>query len=182
MLELLQAEAIKRKGWTQYAQYCACRINGDRQAALKHLQSFTTQAVRWELAKRKQFVVWLLSHLEPYPITSQCPALEEPFVSTFLRPTLMSWCDESEPADARPFRWLGMFFQGDDTKNHLAKAIEIDPAEQLARITLLGKIFEECFDGTASAGDRDMAKSLMAGIEDEPTRDYWMQLAGKRLI
>src|SRR5262249_31491677 len=148
-------------------------IAGKRDEARKHLAAFTKSAGTWTTTERKEFIIWLLEHLEIYPITSQCPACDEPFLSQFLEPTLRDWSHEPDLKDPRPLRWLGMFFHKEGIEKDLARALAINPCEQLARIVLLGKIFDRSMSGNTDTSDRQLVPGLIAGIDDPATRDYW---------
>lgn len=188
MLEILQAEARLREGWERYADYCGLRIQGKRQQSKNCLQTFASDAMAWQINDKREFVVWLLQNLQDYPITSQCPAFDEPLTSQLIRPVLEDWATESLN-DARPHRWLGMFFDDAKAVSHLTRAIEIDGGEQLARSVLLGKYFDHLWNATQSlddgkylgdaAGDSELIETsyeILEGIDDMTTRTYWTLL------
>ncbi len=50
-----------------------------------------------------------------------------------VKPTLIQWCD-TEKLDGAPFRWYGKYYRSEE---HLFKALEINPADELARQTIL---------------------------------------------
>ncbi len=188
MLEMLQAEARKHPGWEQYADYCKLRIQGNRADSTEVLKQFVQSSAAWNSSEKQEFIVWLLEHLQDYPITSQCPAFDEPIKTDLIHPFLKNW-SKAYNNDARPFRWLGMFFDDESTIDYLKKAIEVDSKEQLARGVLLGKYFDRLWSSTQYVDDGryvgnakedlrlvETSYDLLTQVDDEATRKYWTLL------
>lgn len=136
------ADAEGVPAWEGYARYCRLRERGLRGDALRYLGEFLRAAEKWTFEERREFAVWLSRMLEARE-NRYDDLTPHPLIAKLLRPTLLEWA-EREPGDVLPHRWLGMFFSGYphaksgwSSREHLRRAIELDPAEQPARIRLI---------------------------------------------
>lgn len=119
--------------WADYAAYCFAREQGLRRAAFRHLAAFLTQAEQWTLDQRIAFVSFLFPFFETVDSADYGP-FPQPLSERLVKPTLHEWCALA-PADGRPFRWFGRYYRD---RVYLLRALELDPADDTARETLLG--------------------------------------------
>ena len=130
---LILAHSTKKKvEWVEYANYCFDREKGLRKTAFRHLDTFIKDTQNRELAQRIEFV----SHVLPYFETvedADYGGFPQPLSEKIIKPTLEEWC-ASENKDNRPFRWYGKYYRSED---HLFKALELNPLDDLARSTLI---------------------------------------------
>lgn len=147
-IRLIASEAAREPAWHTYARYCRERERGLRKRALRTLENFVGTAEWWPFGARLSFAAWLCAHLER-PGWARFDLTPHPLATRILRPTLVEWTTR-DPAAPLPHRWLGMFFGYDyyqgpraglaeppgDRKQHLRRAIELDPTEQPARVQL----------------------------------------------
>lgn len=125
-------EALKNADWTDYANYCFDREKGLRKEAFKHLDKFLKSTEAWTLDKKIDFVKFLFPFFENVQDADYGP-FPQPLSNKLVKPTLTTWCDK-EQIDNNPFRWFGKYYRSEE---HLFKALEINPADDLARQTIL---------------------------------------------
>ncbi|MDR1850323.1 MAG: hypothetical protein LBQ75_09815 [Zoogloeaceae bacterium] len=138
----IENAAMKNPKWADYAAYCFDREKGLRKSAFKRLDKFLESTEDWSLDDRIEFVKFLFSSSEnahdamrsfvPYQLNEK-----------LVKPTLLAWCN-IEQTDSSPFRWRGQLggcygyegeFSHDET--YLFKALDLNPADDLARITMI---------------------------------------------
>jgi hypothetical protein len=151
-LKDVAAEASQSPQWADYATYCAEHERGLRRQAFKILDRFIAQMERAPFAERRRFVSWLLhradlrdgSHmLVPHPLRTRV-----------IEPTLGEWL-RVEPTSSEPHRWLGGY-------DHLKRAVELDPSDEIAR-----RRFISCILGSVDYATH----SLPYGYHGEPDGD-----------
>jgi hypothetical protein len=124
--------ALKNPDWTDYANYCFNREEGLRKAAFKHLDNFLKSTASWTTKRKIEFVKFLFPLFESVEYADY-GAFPQPLSDKLIKPTLIEWC-ETEKTDGNPFRWYGKYYR---SQEHLFRALEINPADDLARQTLL---------------------------------------------
>lgn len=136
------AGAERVPAWEGYGCYCRLRERGLRQEALRSLDGLMRAAEQWTFEERREFAAWLSRLLEARE-TPYDDLTPHPLIARLLRPTLLEWAERDAGAPL-PHRWLGMFFSGYPhatsglgSREHLRRAIELDPREQPARIRLI---------------------------------------------
>ena len=189
LLDNLAGEAARVPEWSHYATYCRDRERGLRRAALEHIDAFLDETATWDEPKRRQFVEWLCVRLEANPDVAH-HATPQPMVERLLHPTLRRWTG-THINDPRPHRWLGLLFAGYrfyrrtaendppvNAKEHLRKAIAIDPREQPSRIRLVELLVDDILWDTHHLPDyyigepaitleaADEALRVTSGVED----------------
>jgi len=129
-LKDVAAEAGASPTWADYAAYCTEHERGLRPQAFAILDRFISQMESASFEERRRFVSWLLHHcdlrdgshmLAPHPLRRRV-----------IEPTLAEWL-QVEPASSEPHRWLGGY-------EHLKRAIELDPSDEIARRRFIGGI------------------------------------------
>lgn len=122
-LQDVAAEASTSPEWADYAAYCTEHERGLRHRAFAILDGFISRMECASFAERRKFASWLLhradlcdgSHiLVPYPLRKRV-----------IESTLAEWL-QVDPASSEPYRWLGGY-------DHLKRAIELDPSDEVAR-------------------------------------------------
>lgn len=126
--------ARENPDWTGYANYCFDREKGLRKEAFKHLDQFLKSTENWTEEAKIKFVEFLFQLIETVEEADYGP-FPQPLSDKLVKPTLTAWCN-NEKTDNRPFRWYGKSYRSEE---HLLKALEIDPTDDLARQTLLGR-------------------------------------------
>lgn len=126
--------ALNNSDWTDYANYCFDREKGLRKEAFIHLDNFLVSADKWTFERKIEFVKFLLPLFESVKYADYGP-FPQPLSDRLIKPTLIKWCD-SENEDGNPFRWFGKYYHSEE---HLFRALEINPSDDLARQALLGK-------------------------------------------
>jgi hypothetical protein len=120
--------------WRDYGTFCLEYERGLRHQAFSTLERFIHTMEREPFAERRTFVSWLMSI--SYGREGRGMLIPHPLKIRVVEPTLLEWT-EIEPACPEPHRWLGGY-------EHLEKAIEFDPADQIALrelvISLLGRV------------------------------------------
>ena len=124
--------ALKNADWTGYANYCFDREKGLRKEAFRHLDGFLKSTEGWTTEKKIEFLKFLFPYFETIQDADYGP-FPQPLSEKLIKPTLTKWC-ETEKADENPFRWYGKYYRSED---HLFKALEINPKDDLARQIIL---------------------------------------------
>lgn len=124
--------ACKNTLWQDYANYCFDREKGLRKEAFVNLNKFLTSTNSWDSYSKIEFIKFLFSFLEKTKDADYGP-FPQPLKDIFLKPSLKAWC-EIEKSDSSPFRWYGKYFNSEE---HLHKALILNPADDLARQTLI---------------------------------------------
>jgi hypothetical protein len=194
LLGKLAAEAGRVPEWSHYAAYCHDRAHGLRRTALEHMRAFVAETDGWDDGARRAFVEWLCVQLEPHLDVAH-HATRQRIVERLIHPTLRKWTG-THISDPRPHRWLGMLFAGYryyrpnaenaapvNAKEHLRKAIAIDPQEQPSRIRLVELLIDDMVWDTHRLPDyyigdpeitlevADEALRVAGGIDDPVERD-----------
>lgn len=125
--------ALKNADWTDYADYCFAREKGLRKEAFIHLNKFLKLTEHWTSTKKIEFIKFLFSYFDTVDEADYGP-FPQPLSEKLIKPALAKWC-ENEKFDATPFRWYGKYYHSEE---HLLKALEINPEDDLARQTILG--------------------------------------------
>lgn len=118
--------------WQHYSNYCFEREKGRRKEALNELDQFLATAKDWSDEGKIDFLNFIFPLFENIPDASYGP-FPQPLSKRMVEPALIAWCN-TNPADNRPFRWYGRFYKSEE---HLEKAIELNPADDLARSYLI---------------------------------------------
>ncbi|HYE53414.1 MAG TPA: hypothetical protein VD996_01175 [Chitinophagaceae bacterium] len=124
--------ALNNPDWTDYANYCFAREKGLRKAAFKHLDNFFQATANWTNDQKIEFIKFLFSFFETVEEADYGP-FPQPLSERLVKPALQYWC-EHENKDERPFRWYGTYYR---SEGHLFKALELNPADDIARQRLL---------------------------------------------
>lgn len=124
--------ALQNSEWTDYANYCFDREKGLRKEAFKHLDKFLKITENWPLQKKIEFVKFIFPLFENVVDADYGP-FPQPLKDTLLKSSLLAWC-ESEKLESNPFRWYGKYYQSTE---HLFQAVEINPSDDLARVTII---------------------------------------------
>ena len=158
------------------------------------MKAFVDETATWDDRRRREFVEWLCVRLEPHPEAAH-RATRPQMVERLVHPTLRKWTG-TNINDPRPHRWLGLLFAGYrfyrrnaendppvNAKEHLRKAIAIDPREQPSRIRLVELLIDDILWDTHHLphyyiGDPELtlevaedALRVAAGVEDPLERD-----------
>jgi hypothetical protein len=120
-------ECEKHPHWYHFAQYCQYRSKGLRKRSLEELVLFITDAQRWNLDTKKEFVACILPLLHGSS-WKLCP---EPLWNELLTPTLLEWADK-EPTAVEPRKWLG-----NSDRKFFYQALQIDPRDDDVRHLLV---------------------------------------------
>ena len=120
--------------WEGYANFCSEYERGLRRDAFAILERFMFSLERATFAERQSFVSWLCQQVEGGQ--GRHMLVPHPLYIRIVEPTLLEWMlIESECSE--PHRWLG-------GEEHLRKAIELDPNDELARqkliVFILGRV------------------------------------------
>lgn len=124
--------ATSNPEWKEYADYSFAREKGLRKEAFRHLEVFLQQTQKWTNEQKIEFMQFLFPFFETV-IDADYGLFPNPLKEKLVKSTLEYWCSIEEK-DERPFRWYGRYFNSDE---HLFKAIEINPKDDLARQALL---------------------------------------------
>jgi hypothetical protein len=124
--------ALKNSAWEAYAHYCFYREKGLRKEAFEHLDRFLQSTANWTSSQKIDFVKFLLPFFETAESTED-DLFPHPLSQKLIKPTLETWC-ETERTDGNPFRWYGVRYR---SQEYLLRALEINPADDLARQTIL---------------------------------------------
>jgi hypothetical protein len=127
-------EAGDTPQWADYAAFCTEKERGLRQQAMSLLNRFISSLEGAPFPERRRFVSWLLDKTDGRE--GQHMLVPHPLFKRVIEPTLLEWTS-TEPACSEPHRWLGGY-------EHLKHALELDPADELARrkfiACILGKV------------------------------------------
>lgn len=130
---LILANSAKEKAeWTEYANYCFDREKGLRKNAFKHLEIFIKDSKKWALGDRIEFICFIFPYFETVH-DADYAGFPQPLNEMLIKPTLEEWCS-FESKDNRPFRWYGRYYRSEE---HLFKALELDPFDDIARNTII---------------------------------------------
>lgn len=118
--------------WIDYANYCLNREKGLRKEAFQNLNKFLESSKFWTYEQEIDFTKFLLPFFETVKEADLGP-FPQPLKDKLIKPVLIKWC-ANEKKDSSPFRWYGKYYLSEE---HLLKALEINPADGLARQTIL---------------------------------------------
>lgn len=124
--------ALKNADWINYANYCFDREKGLRKQAFQQLDCFLKSTDDWLVEQQRAFLQFLLPFMETVQEADYGP-FPQLLSEKLVKPVLEKWC-ETEKTDAKPFRWYGTYYRSEE---YLFKALEIDPADDIAREALL---------------------------------------------
>lgn len=124
--------ALTNPDWTEYANYCFAREKGLRKEAFIRLDNFLQATRNWTNVQKIGFVKFLFPFFETVEDADYGP-FPHPLSVRLVKPTLEYWC-EMENKDERPFRWYGTYYRSEE---HLFRALEFNPKDDLARQRLL---------------------------------------------
>ncbi|MBW0178067.1 hypothetical protein [Sediminibacterium sp.] len=124
--------ALKNPAWVDYANYCFDREKGLRKQAFHQLDNFLKSTDSWTEERKKEFVQFLFPFMETVQDADYGP-FPQLLSEQLVKPVLEKWC-ETEKTDARPFRWFGTYYRSEE---YLFKALDIDPADDIARKIIL---------------------------------------------
>ncbi|HEX4320763.1 MAG TPA: hypothetical protein VHZ52_07670 [Acidobacteriaceae bacterium] len=116
--------------WLEYADFCLEYERGLRRQAFAILHRFISDMERKPFEERRRFVSWLLTTVEGQEARHML--IPNPLQIQIVEPTLMEWT-QVEPHCAEPHRWIG-------DREHLERALELDPDDQIARRKLIIQI------------------------------------------
>jgi len=97
------------------------------------LKVFLDDTVAWNFIERLKFTKWLLSR--SIGVSDPRVLIPHPLLSRMIVPTLREW-QASMPEASEPHLWLGLL-RCDDPRQHIQRALELDPSNQMARCTLI---------------------------------------------
>ncbi|ANC08278.1 MULTISPECIES: hypothetical protein [Bacillus cereus group] len=135
--------------WHDFICYCQHREAGLRKLAYKHLETFITNAKKWESKDQEEFAISLFTILDASNEKDEVLTFS---LNSFLIDILYRWT-ENTPFDSRPFRWIGIYMDSsnkeDDLEKSLRKAIELGgDTEQEAMIYLVSNYINTLDFGT----------------------------------
>jgi hypothetical protein len=108
--------------WQDYADFCLEYERGLRSQAFLILERFMSRMEHEHFMERRRFVSWLMRTAEGRE--GRHMLIPHPLAIRIVEPTLLEWT-EVEPSSSEPHRWIG-------GPEHLEKAIELDPMDQIA--------------------------------------------------
>ena len=122
---------------------------GLRKLAYKHLETFISNAKKWESKDQEEFAISLFTILDASNEKDEVLTFS---LNSFLIDILYRWT-ENTPFDSRPFRWIGIYMDSsnkeDDLEKSLRKAIELGgDTEQEAMIYLVSNYIHTLEFGT----------------------------------
>lgn len=171
------------EGWSMYAEYCSEQEKGLRSRAFAALKQFIRITLDAPLSERQRFVSWLLAFANERDGRDQL--IPYPLKKSLIEPTLLNWL-AAEPNNSVPHRWLG-------DREHLERALELDPSDQIARKNLIILLLSWLNYAThelprgylGSVPDDlktlDRVEALLAGLSDESLRSsYAHEVAEER--
>ena len=172
-LREVEAEALTRPEWADYALFCREYEKGLRPQALKTLEGFISKIERQSFEERRSFVSWLLERVDGRD--GRHMLVPQPLHVRVIEPTLIEWT-LLEPKRSEPHRWLGGY-------DHLKQALELEPDDEIARRKLLAIILgkvgmstHELPQGYLGSAQDDLAalreaEELLTGLSDHEDRD-----------
>ncbi len=138
--QIIGEAASKNPGWTAYSQYCLLREKGLRKEAFQQLNTFLATAIKWSLDQKIAFVKFLFPFFETMKY-ADLDTFPHPLSEKMVKPTLVAWCDV-EQTDSSPFRWYGKYYKSEP---HLLRALDLNPADDRARQTLLNEWIDRLY-------------------------------------
>jgi hypothetical protein len=182
-LKDVAAEASATPEWADYAAYCTQHERGLRRQAFAILDQFIGQMERASFVERKRFVSWLLNRADPRKGSHML--VPQPLLKRVIEPTLAEWL-QVEPASSEPHLWLGGY-------EHLKRAIELDPTDEIARRNFIGCILghvdysthelPSCYLGDPNADEADLneAEAALSAVNcDDYRRRVAVEIAEQR--
>lgn len=151
-LKDVAAEASTSPEWADYAAYCTEHERGLRRQAFAALDRFMSRMESAPFAERRRFASWLLHRADLHDGSHML--VPHPLRKRVIEPTLDEWL-QVEPTSSEPHRWLGGY-------EHLKRAIELDPADDIAR-----RRFIRCILGSVDYATHE----LPHGYLGEPVAD-----------
>jgi len=136
-LQTVGNSALKNPDWADYAKYCIKKENGLRKEAFKNLDSFIKTTESWTKEQRKEYIEFIFLFIDTIQDNNR-DIIPQLLSDKLIKPILEEWC-LTETTDSRPFRWYGMQSGNED---YLLKALEINPSDKFARVTLINKSIE----------------------------------------
>ncbi|PGU09901.1 hypothetical protein COD21_17550 [Bacillus cereus] len=135
--------------WHDFISYCKLLEAGLRKLAFKHLETFISNAKKWESKDQEEFAISLFTILD---VSNEKDEVLTFPLHSFLIDILYRWT-ENNPFDSRPFRWIGIYMdyfnKDDDIEKFLRKAIELGgDTEQEAMIYLVSDYINTLEFGT----------------------------------
>jgi hypothetical protein len=113
--------------WQDYADFCLEYERGLRKQAFLLLERFIVRMEREPFIERRRFVSWLKKTADGREGSHML--IPQPLAFRIVEPTLLEWT-EVEPNCSEPHRWIGDL-------EHLERAIELDPTDQIALTKLV---------------------------------------------
>ena len=171
-LKDVAAEAGAFPEWAEYAAFCTKYELGLRKQAFAALDRFVSVLERAPFAERRRFVSWLLPRADGRE--GQHMLISHPLHLRVVEPTLLGWT-LVEPECSEPHRWLGGY-------EHLKRAIELEPADEIARrkliVSILSRVgfsIHELPNGYLGKAREDLAalreaEALLEGLSSEEDR------------
>lgn len=177
------AAGAKADGWLKFADYCSDQERGLRSSAFASLAQFIDGLQHASNSERIRFVSWILEFA--HERSGRHLLIPHPLEKQIVEPCLHEWV-MTEPENATPHRWIG-------SRDHLERALELDPSDQIARKKLIIGLLSwidyathELPRGylgsvTEDLQTLDTIESLLPGLLDERLRlDYAAVVAEER--
>lgn len=135
--------------WHDFISYYKQLEAGLRKLAFKHLETFISNAKKWESKDQEEFAISLFTILD---VSNEKDEVLTFPLNSFLIDILYRWT-ENNPFDSRPFRWIGIYMDSsnkdNDLEKFLRKAIELGgDTEQEAMIYLVSDYIDTLEFGT----------------------------------
>lgn len=179
-LKIVAESAVDNPQWIDFVDYCIKREKGLRKDAFKTLDKFLKSTTDWTLDEKIGFTKFLLDQADKVKEADYGP-FPQPLSEKLIKPTLEKWC-ELENSESSPFFWYGKYY---DSKDHLIKAIDINPNDDRARVALINRLSNFIYqsihhlpDGYIGNPEDDIrdgeeAMRLISMLKDKRARDYW---------